>query len=157
MYLTIIILLMGVLPVGSILIEFALLHHSADLLFLVGKWFVFWAVGVRLLLAGARQVANPAFTAETIFDVKEKAALTIVQELGFGNLSIGLLGALTLLHSGWIVPAAIVGGLFYGLAGLQHFLKGGRNSIENIAMVSDLFIFVVLAIDLALVALRSAS
>jgi hypothetical protein len=154
MYLAIIILLMGVLPIASILVEFLLLHSSTDLLFLLGKWFVFWSIGVRLLLAGLRQIANPQFTAETIFDVKEKAALTIVQELGFGNLAIGLLGALTLFNRQWIAPAAIVGALFYGLAGIKHLVKGDRNATENIAMISDLFIAVVLAIYLTFVVLR---
>ena len=154
MYLAVIVLLMGVLPIASILVEFVLLHSSADLLFLIGKWFVFWSVGVRLPLAGLRQIANPEFTAETIFDVKEKAALTIVQELGFGNLAIGLLGALTLLNRQWIAPTAIVGGLFYGLAGIKHLVKGDRNATENIAMVSDLFIAIVLAIYLAFVLSR---
>jgi hypothetical protein len=154
MYLAIIILLMGVLPIASILVEFLLLHSSTDLLFLLGKWFVFWSIGVRLLLAGLRQIANPQFTAETIFDVKEKAALTIVQELGFGNLAIGLLGALTLFNRQWIAPAAIVGTLFYGLAGIKHLVKGDRNATENIAMISDLFIAVVLAIYLTFVVLR---
>jgi hypothetical protein len=149
MYLAVIVLLMGVLPIASIFVEFVLQHSSADLLFLIGKWFVFWSVGVRLLLAGLRQIANPEFTAETIFGVKEKAALTIVQELGFGNLAIGLLGALTLLNRQWIAPAAIVGGLFYGLAGIKHLVKGDRNATENIAMISDLFIAIVLAIYLA--------
>jgi hypothetical protein len=154
MYLAVIVLLMGVLPIASIFVEFVLPHSNADLLFLIGKWFVFWSVGVRLLLAGLRQIANPEFTAETIFDVKEKAALTIVQELGFGNLAIGLLGVLTLFNRQWIAPAAIVGGLFYGLAGIKHLTKGDRNATENIAMISDLFIAVVLAIYLAFALLR---
>src|SRR5208337_1887623 len=92
MYLAMIILLMGALPVASIAVEFAALHGGADLLSLIGKWFVFWPVGVRLILAGLRQVADPKFTAGTIFGVKDAAALTIVQELGFGNLSIGTSG-----------------------------------------------------------------
>ncbi len=145
MYLAMIILLMGVLPVVSIAIEFAALHGEAGLLSLIGKWFVFWPVGVRLVLAGLRQVADPTFTAATIFGVKDKAALTIVQELGFGNLSIGTLGALSLIYRGWIIPAALAGGLFYGLAGIKHALRSDRNAVENIATVSDLFIFVVLA------------
>ena|SRR5208337_31744 len=145
MYLAMIILLMGALPVASIAVEFAALHGGADLLSLIGKWFVFWPVGVRLILAGLRQVADPKFTAGTIFGVKDAAALTIVQELGFGNLSIGTLGALSLVHREWIVPAALTGGLFYGLAGIKHVLRSDRNAIENIATVSDLFIFVVLA------------
>jgi hypothetical protein len=152
MYLAVVILLMGVLPLASIVAEFVL-HAGADPVFLVGKWFVFWSVGVRLILAGVRQVASPTFTAEAIFGVKEKAALTIVQELGFGNLSIGLLGLLTLIHSAWIVPAAIAGGLFYALAGIKHLTKGERNGAETIAMISDLFIAIVLAGYLAALAL----
>jgi len=145
MYLAAIVLLMGLLPVGSILVEHGAAHTNADLIILIGKWFVFWSVGIRLMLAGARQMFNPAFTAETIFEVREKAALTIVQELGFGNLSIGLIGALSLIFKDWVIPAAVAGGLFYGLAGIKHLVKGDRNAIENIAMISDLFIFVVLA------------
>ena len=154
MYLAIIVLLMGVFPIVSIFVEFVVLHSSADLLFLVAKWFVFWAVGVRLLLAGLRQIVNPAFTADTIFGVKDKAALPIARELGFGNLSIGLLGALALWVADWILAAALVGGLFYGLAGIQHALKGDRNRVETIAMVSDLFVFLVLAGVLVAVALH---
>jgi hypothetical protein len=145
MYLAVIILLMGVLPVASILVEFVAMHRSADLVFLIGKWFVFWSVGIRLILAGLRQAANPEFTAGAVFGVREKAALAIVQELGFGNLSIGLLGALSLIRQEWVVPAAMTGGLFYGLAGIKHILRRDRNTIENIAMVSDLFLFIVLA------------
>jgi hypothetical protein len=156
MYLAMIILLMAVFPTLSVIIEFWILHSGADLLLLIGKWFVFWGVGVRLMLAGLRQIANPAFTADVIFGVKEKAALTIVQELGFANLSIGLLGALALLKAEWIVPAAITGGLFYGLAGVKHLIKGKRNRTESIAMVSDLWIFLVLAGYLAGSTLRPA-
>lgn len=156
MYFAIVVLLMGALPIVSIIVEFVVLHSSADLLFLIAKWFVFWSVGVRLLLAGLRQIANPAFTAQTIFGAKDSAALPIVQELGFGNLSVGLLGALVLLVNEWILPAALVGGLFYGLAGMQHALKRDRNGAETIAMASDLFVFLVLAGDLATVMLHRA-
>jgi hypothetical protein len=145
MYLAIVLLLMGILPVVSIVIELAVLHGSAELLLLIGKWFVFWSVGVRLLLAGLRQAIDPKFTAETIFAVRETAALTLVQELGFGNIAIGLLGVLTIVEREWTVPAAITGGVFYGLAGVKHLVKGGRNATETIAMVSDLVIFAVLA------------
>jgi hypothetical protein len=145
MYLAMIILLMAVFPALSVLIECSILHTGADVLFLIGKWFVFWGVGVRLMLAGLRQIANPTFTADVIFGVREKAALTLVQELGFANISIGLLGVLVLVRSEWIVPAAIAGGLFYGLAGIKHLINGNRNRTENIAMVSDLWIFIVLA------------
>lgn len=145
MYLAMVVGLMVVLPIASILIDVVYPGGSASLIFLIGKWFVFWAVGVRLLLAGIRQALNPSFTAEKIFAVKDPAALIIVQELGFANLSIGVLGVLSLFRNEWIVGAAITGGLFYGLAGIRHVLKGDRNTTENIAMISDLFMAVVLA------------
>jgi hypothetical protein len=148
MYLAVVVLLMGVLPAVSIVAEAALSHGGADLTLLIGKWFVFWSVGVRLILAGLRQTANPSFTAESIFEVRDKGAFTIVRELGFGNLSIGLLGGSALFNPGWITPAAVAGGLFYGLTGAQHLMKGNRNAKETIAMVSDLFIFLVLAVFL---------
>jgi hypothetical protein len=34
----------------------------------------------------------------------------------------------------------------YGLAGVGHLLRGERNFAENAALVSDFFIFVVLAV-----------
>ncbi|HEY1943826.1 MAG TPA: DUF6790 family protein [Roseiarcus sp.] len=153
MYLAIVIALMGFLPVASSVGELVV-HRGADVLFVIARWFVFWSVGVRLLMAGLRQVVNPTFTAATIFGSNDKAALPIVRELGFGNLSIGLLGALAVLVDDWVVPAAFAGGLFYGLAGLQHALKGERNAAETIAMVSDLLLFLVLAVDLGAIALR---
>ncbi len=156
MYLAIVLLLMGVLPVASIVAEAAIAHGGADWTLLIGKWFVFWSVGVRLIFAGLRQIANPSFTAEAIFEVKDKGALIIVQELGFGTLSIGVLGACTLFNREWIAPAAVVGGLFYGLASVHHLRKGDRNANETIAMVSDLLIFLVLAGYLAALLFRPA-
>ena len=154
MYLAIVVLLMGVFPAASVVAEAAFQHGGADLTVLIGKWFVFWSVGVRLILAGLRQIMNPAFTAQTIFGIHDQSAFAIVRELGFGNLSIGLLGACALFNRGWITPAALAGGLFYGLAGVEHLLKGDRNANETIAMVSDLLIFLVLAFYLATLVVR---
>ena len=46
----------------------------------------------------------------------------------------------------WVVPAAIVGGLYFGLAGLGHLFRPNRNFKERTALVSDLAIFVLLAV-----------
>lgn len=154
MYLAVVILLMGVLPVASILIEHFGGPAGADWWTLIGKWFVFWAVGVRLATAGLRQVAQPAFTAEKIFEIGDKAAHIVVQELGFANLAMGLLAILTLFAPQWTAAAAIAGAVFYGLAGARHVLKGGLNRNEMIATVSDIFIFVVLAAYLIAISLQ---
>jgi hypothetical protein len=58
---------------------------------------------------------------------------------------MGTLGLLSLAHASWVVPAAIVGGLYCGLAGLGHLVREGRNFKEQTALVSDLLIFLLLA------------
>ncbi len=145
MYLLVILFLMLVFPVVCILVDaFAFASH-ADLVTLVGRWFVFWAVGVRLFVAGLRQVFQPRFTAETIFEIKDSKSLVFVQELGFANIAIGVLGIISIVSESWILPAAIVGFLFFGMAGIRH-IANKRNRTENITLVSNLGIAVVMAV-----------
>jgi hypothetical protein len=145
MYLVSVILLLLVLPVISIVIEAAGFPNGASTIFLIGRWFVFWAVGVRLFIAGVRQTIQPQFTATEIFGTRDLGSLPIVREVGFANLSMGFLGICSVFHADWILPGAIVGGLYYGLAGLGHAFKKEKNTKERIAMISDVFIFVLLA------------
>ena len=154
MYFVVIALFMLVLPAASIAAEYAWLHTSADLVALTGKWFAFWGVGMRLGLAGLRQAFNPAFTARDIFEIEDERVHPIVRELGFANLSLALLGLLALLP-GWATPAALAGGLFFALAGWKHVVASERNLTRSVAMISDLFIAVVLIGYVALVALRA--
>ena len=58
MYLVSVILLLLVFPAGSVAVEDLAHGGNADLLHLVGKWFVFWGAGVRLFIAGLRQVGS---------------------------------------------------------------------------------------------------
>lgn len=148
MYFISVVLLLLVFPAGSVLIDL-LWGGSADILVLIRKWFVFWAVGVRLFLAGLRQVARPRFTAEDIFEIKDKASFALVREVGFANLSMGSLGLASIAQSKWVIPAAIVGGLYYGLAGIGHIIRGRLNFAGWVALTSDLFIFALLALFLA--------
>jgi hypothetical protein len=101
------------------------------------------------LLAGIRQVTMPRFTAESIFEIKDPAANAVVREVGFANLAMGVLGLASLAQPAWLVPAAIVGGLYYGLAGAGHMLRSDRNFNEQTALVTDLMIFAVLAVFVA--------
>lgn len=156
MHLLMVVLLMVVFPVASILAEHLYFPQGTGLIPLIGKWFVFWAVGLRLLLAAIRQIVQPSFTAETIFHIKDQGALVIVRELGFANFAIGLLGLLTIVQSDWVMPAAIAGIVFYGLAGVNHTVRRPRTASENVAMISDLYIFAVLAMYIAAVVLRPA-
>lgn len=144
MYFATVILLLLIFPVASVTIETLRSGEAASLMFLIGKWFVFWAVGVRLFIAGARQVVQPRFTAEEIFGIRDRGSFAIVREVGFANLSMGLLGICSIVRPDWIVPAAIVGGLYYGLAGAGHIFHSNKNAKENVAMISDGFIFLLL-------------
>ncbi len=146
MYFFFVISLLFVLPVVSVAIEANLSQNSLSIMSLTGRWLVFWAVGVRLFIAGARQVIQPQFTAEEIFRIRDRASFAIVREVGFANLSMGLLGICSVFRVGWIVPAAIVGGLYYGLAGVGHVFQKSKNAKEYTAMISDGFVFLALAV-----------
>lgn len=148
MYVLTVVSMTFVFPIASILLEAFLFKSTEGVVFLMGKWFVFWGVGIRFFSAGLRQSLDPKFTAEQIFEIKSSEPLVIVQELGFANLSMGLLGIATIFNSSWVVPCAIAGGLFYGLAGAKHITRKGRNLIENVATFSDLFMFLMLLIYL---------
>lgn len=144
MYLLTVVMLLLVLPLGATAIE-AFAQGAPPTMLLAGKWFTFFACGVRLFLAGLRQTLQPAFTAGAIFKIDDPAAHPIVREVGFGNLAMGALGLVSLAMPAWLTPAALVGGLYYGLAGLGHALHPERNAKENVAMVSDVLIFLLLA------------
>lgn len=146
MYLAAVVLLLFVIPAVCVVVEAFVLGSPAALMDLAGKWVTFWACGVRLFLAGVMLVARRQFTSESIFGIKDDAALGIVREVGFGNLAMGTLGLASLALPQWVVPAAIVGGLYYGLAGIGHMMRGSRNAKEQVALVSDLLIFVLLAV-----------
>jgi hypothetical protein len=144
MYFASVLLLLLIFPLVSIAIEAIRFGHSITDMSLIGAWFVFWAVGIRLFVAGLRQVFQPSFTAVEIFEIHEPKAFAIVRELGFANLSIGLLGIGSRWHKGSLIPAAFVGGLYYGLAGLGHVPRPHKNAKEYTAMISDGFAFLVL-------------
>jgi hypothetical protein len=143
LYYFVIATLMCLFPVLSITIEAAHLGVPFDGL-LVCKWYVFWAVGLRLLLAGLRQVVQPLYTARQILGLKTEESLFLVRELGFANIAIGTTAIISLFVPPWRLAAALLGGMFYGLAGCSHAFRSHRSRLESVAMVSDLFAAVVL-------------
>jgi hypothetical protein len=153
MYFIVIALFMLILPAGCVAAEYLWLHTGTDLVTLVGKWFAFWGVGMRLGLAGLRQAFDPAFTASDIFEIEDARVHPIVRELGFANLAMATLGIMAL--SGWAAPAALAGGVFFALAGWKHLAAKERNATRTVAMVSDLFMALVLFAYLAFVVMRA--
>lgn len=123
---------------------------------LVAKWFVFWMVGVRLLLAGLRQIIQPRYTAEQILGIKDPDATLIVRELGFANTAIGCIGVACLFFRDWEFPIALIGTIFYALAGINHLTDKHRNRLQSFAMATDLFAAAVLLLCLSSAAHLSA-
>ena len=145
MYVGTVALLMFVLPTASVIIEALTTKNHAGLILLIGKWFVFWAIGIRLFTAGLRQIIKPGLTAEGIFGITDQKTWIIVRELGFANTAMGLPGIISLWQPTWRLPVALIGGLFLLLDGLTHITQH-RNFEENVAMYSDLAIGVIMAI-----------
>ena len=143
-YILIVALTMFVLPLGSIAVELA--AGPADLLWLVGKWFVFWGVGVRLLIAGLRQYFQPGYTSRELLGVDGPEVYVIVRELGGANFAAGVVGLASLVAPSFVPPSAIAAAIFYLVAGVEHVKTRDRDRPETIAMISDLFIAVVLGV-----------
>ena len=152
MYLITVLLLMAVLPICSIGWEHFFHDSSVPLTLLMGKWFVFWAAGVRLFSAGLRQFFQPRFTSEKIFGLRSDDALPIVRELGVANFATGVVGIASLGKPNFVLPVAIIAAIFYGVAGIHHVAQSHRSRNENIAMISDLFVFLILVTYLGFVA-----
>ncbi|WP_157480328.1 hypothetical protein [Leifsonia sp. Root227] len=136
------------LPIVSGAIELAV--AGGDPVFVFGKWWVFWGVGTRLLVAGIAQVSGRGPTTEilgaTAPSVQEKQ---LTRELGTANVGMGAAGLLALVP-GWALPAGIAGGIFLLIAGIMHLPKKGKNAQESLATWTDLLVgiaVVVLAVD----------
>lgn len=138
MYVVVVLLQTLVLPIASGIVELAL--QGGDPVFVFGRWFLFWGVGTRLVLAGIVQVARPSFTARDILGADAGEALHIVQELGFANLAMGTLAVIGSFVPAWWVPAALPGGIFLGQAGLRHVAKPGKGHEELVATWTDLLV-----------------
>lgn len=144
-YATVILVSCLVLPIGSAIAE-AVMRAQQLSFELVAKWFIFSAVGLRLLVAGIKQVYDPAFTARQIFQIEHADALPVVRELGFANICFGLVGVLSLWLPAWRPVSAFASGLYFGIAGFQHLIKKPVGGNEWLALLSDFLIFLVLAI-----------
>lgn len=133
-----------VLPALSLCIEHFVVRRPFSFM-AFGRWFIFYAVGIRLFLAGIRQTFKPAFTAKAIFHMEGTESYPVIRELGFANLCFGLIGLVSLFLPGWRIVSAFGSGLYYGLAGVLHAARRVTGVNERFALYTDLIIFGFLA------------
>lgn len=143
-YIWVVSLLTFIFPIIFTSIQFYYLKSQLSLFPLFGKWFIFFAVGIRLFVAGIKQSLQPGFTAKVIFHIEGEEVYPIVRELGFANICFGLIGILSVYFPSWRIVSAFASGLYYGIAGVQHFLKPEKGINEKFALITDLLIFIVL-------------
>jgi hypothetical protein len=133
-----------VLPLVSGIIELFVVGGDPILVF--GKWWVFWGVGTRLLLAGIVQMSGRGMTSEILGasapSVQEKQ---LSRELGIANLCIGLAGLLALVPD-WALPAGFAGGIYLLIAGIMHITKRNKNPQETLATWTDLIVGIVVVV-----------
>ena len=134
-----------VVPIAAICIDDYMVDNERTFVEIAFKWFIFSGIGLRLGTAGIKQIIHPQFTAKEIFKISENASF-LVRELGFANLCFSILAILSLFINNFRVPAAITGGIYFGLAALLHIFKKKDSDNEVFAMISDIYIFAVLAI-----------
>ena len=143
-YLISVLLLIFIIPTVGFLTEH-FLQNTLLTFDLFAKWFIFSAVGLRLLIAGIRQAINPGFTAKEIFHIeKADSCFPIVRELGFANICFGLVGIISLFKPEWRVVCAFASGLYFALAALLHIIRKQVGINKSFALWTNLIIFGVL-------------
>ncbi|WP_419817345.1 hypothetical protein [Glaciibacter flavus] len=123
-----------------------LVLFSGEPLIVVGVWWAFWGVGTRLTVAGISQLVNPGRTSRGILGIDDAGAEQVVHELGFANLSMGVVALFAAFVPGWGILGALPGALYLGLAGVRHIAKRGKKTEETVATWTDLLVFVVVVV-----------
>ena len=141
MYIVLVLLQTLLLPLASSVIHLTV--AGGNPLIVAGMWWAFWGVGTRLVVAGISQLVNPARTAHGILGIDDAGAEQVVHELGYANLSMGLIALVAPFVPGWGILGAVAGAIYLGLAGFRHVTKRGKNLDENVATWTDLLVFAV--------------
>lgn len=123
---------------------------SAPYLDRLETWFLVYAVGLRLLVAGLRQLIDPMFTLQKIFLIDDARSAKIVQELGIHNIALGSAALACVISQSSTLTIELMAGLFFGLAGILHLSRPNRSFNQTVAMISD----IVIALTLLFFAIR---
>lgn len=81
MYILVFIVVTLIVPIASILSEYVS-GTATPLTMLIGKWIVFWGVGVRLLTVGMSQILRPQMSDSGILGIEGEGAEKIVRVAG---------------------------------------------------------------------------
>ncbi|MCC7361929.1 MAG: hypothetical protein IT317_20765 [Anaerolineales bacterium] len=151
-------LLVLVLPVASVVIERTAFAGpgTAGAFLLFGKWVMFWGMGVRLLLTSLWPTLLPAYSTRQLARVPGSQPAPPTQALTLAHVAVGLVGVAALFFPNWVFEAALVGFVFFGLFGLEHWRQPRKSGYQYALMASELCLAAFL-LCFALYRMRSSS
>ena len=135
-----VILLMIALPLICIITEHLISAEPIDPV-LIGKWFMFWGMGVQLFLTGLL-----GYLALRIASLKNWTDTRTAYFSGIGdskllNIAVGVLAMLSLYFNRFREATAIAGGIFFGLRAFGRLIRKSDLGGESLLILSDLFLF----------------
>lgn len=130
---------MVALPVLSVLVQ----HHLTKVAItpaLLGKWFIVWVLGIRLMVVGFVQVVHRGRSAVQHSD----DGIDLGKITGLAKMVLAGLGFLCVAYHQWSLLPTITVGIYLGLAGFQHDFKKPTTTEGWISMIYDMVVFTVI-------------
>ena len=134
-----------VLPIISIVINLIInnrKNNSENIFEIIGKWFIFWSLGVRLIIAGLMQIFNPIYT-NNLLQLSLNDFI-IIRELGLANFSIGLLCTISYFKKSLQKYVCIYMFIFFTGASILHIIRiENINFDELISLITDIILIII--------------
>jgi hypothetical protein len=134
-----------ILPVLSIIINLIINYQkniTEKFYEVIGKWFIFWSLGIRLVIAGLMQLVNPAYTNNLL--QLGLSDFIIIRELGLANLSIGLLCTISFIKKSLQGYVCLYMFIYFTGASILHILRiGSINFDEFITLITNVILVII--------------
>ncbi len=110
---------------------------------LLGRWFVFWTIGVRLMVAGLTEVMSSRRQGNIIF-LQGSESGEYRKIIGYLKILLAALGFLCMIKAQSSLIAALTAGIYLGLTGFRHDFKKPCTAIEWLYLGYDIIVFFVI-------------
>jgi len=110
---------------------------------IIGNWFIFWSIGIRLFTTGLMQIFNPVYTANLLqLNLND---FIVIRELGLSNFSIGLLGIISFFKHGLQKYVCLYILIFFSGASIIHITRLLQYAYldEIITLITNIFTIIV--------------
>lgn len=131
------------IPLVSAVYESHLLKINMDA-GIVGKWFIFWAVAVRFLVTGFLQVLRQG-KGRSVVLTQSNSGQNMAKMEGLVKMFLAGLAFLCVVKGSGSLLAAIIAGIYIGLAAFQHDFKRPATIEGWIEMIFDMLVFIVIS------------